>query len=191
MLLRDNQNCSHEVKRPTSQHCSTHRSQSDTCRYFPDLEKERSKIIKIIQTLRKSISSSRILNLTTSLQQNWKKKYLAKVIQKKGTIPMLPVTGLLMDVGAHIYNSMKNFWGIYTTLTCYMKPLPNQKYQKSIIKCLHYDWFRRFYHCAKSVRIRKFSGPYFPALGLNTEYLSVFIPNAGKYGPVRIRANFT
>ena len=96
---------------------------------------------------------------------------------------MLPVTGLLMDVGAHIYNSMKNFWGIYTTLTCYMKPLPNQKYQKSIIKCLHYDWFRRFYHCAKSVRIRKFSGPYFPALGLNTEYLSVFIPNAGKYGP--------
>lgn len=76
MLLRDNQNCSHEVKRPTSQHCSTHRSQSDTCRYFPDLEKERSKIIKIIQTLRKSISSSRILNLTTSLQQNWKKKIL-------------------------------------------------------------------------------------------------------------------
>ena len=37
-----------------------------------------------------------------------------------------------------------------------------------------------------------FSGPYFPAFGLNTEryavrrdteYLSVFSPNAGKYGP--------
>ena len=29
-----------------------------------------------------------------------------------------------------------------------------------------------------------FSGPYFPAFGLSTErYLSVFSPNAGKYGP--------
>ena len=28
-----------------------------------------------------------------------------------------------------------------------------------------------------------FSGPYFPAFGLNTEYLPVFSPNAGKYGP--------
>ena len=25
-------------------------------------------------------------------------------------------------------------------------------------------------HCLKSVRIRQFSGPYFPAFGLNTEY---------------------
>ena len=44
-------------------------------------------------------------------------------------------------------------------------------------------------HCVKSVQIRIFSGPYFPAFGLNTErygdtpYLSVFSPNAGKYGP--------
>ena len=29
-------------------------------------------------------------------------------------------------------------------------------------------------HCVKSVRIRKFSGPYFPAFGFSTEYLSVF-----------------
>ena len=28
-----------------------------------------------------------------------------------------------------------------------------------------------------------FSGPYFPSFGLNTSYLSVFSPNAGKYGP--------
>ena len=32
-------------------------------------------------------------------------------------------------------------------------------------------------------KYRVFSGPYFHALGLNTEYLSVFSPNAGKYGP--------
>ena len=40
------------------------------------------------------------------------------------------------------------------------------------------------------------SGPYFPAFGLNTEryYLSVFGPNAGKYGPkkkIRIWTLFT
>ena len=28
-----------------------------------------------------------------------------------------------------------------------------------------------------------FSGPYFPAFGLNTERLSLFSPNAGKWGP--------
>ena len=35
-------------------------------------------------------------------------------------------------------------------------------------------------HCVKSVCIRSFSGPYFPAFGLNTEryeYLFVFSPN--------------
>ena len=51
-------------------------------------------------------------------------------------------------------------------------------------------------HCVKSVRIQSFSGPCFPAFGLNTEdtpYLSVFSPNAGKYGPekLRIRKLFT
>ena len=41
-------------------------------------------------------------------------------------------------------------------------------------------------HSVKSVRIRNYSGLYFPAFGLNTErysYLSVFSPNVGKYGP--------
>ena len=38
----------------------------------------------------------------------------------------------------------------------------------------------------KSVRIRSFSGPYFPAFELmqiDTPHLSVFSPNAGKYWP--------
>ena len=42
--------------------------------------------------------------------------------------------------------------------------------------------------CVKSVRIRSFSGLYF--LGLKTEdrkYLPVFSPNAGKYGPEKLR----
>ena len=42
-------------------------------------------------------------------------------------------------------------------------------------------------HCVKSVRIRSFSGPYFPAFGLNSPYLSVFIPNTQKYGPEKLR----
>ena len=59
-------------------------------------------------------------------------------------------------------------------------------------------------HCEKSVLIRSYAGPYFPAFGLNTErykvfydskidkkrnmkYLSVFSPNAGKYGTEQLR----
>ena len=38
-------------------------------------------------------------------------------------------------------------------------------------------------HCAKSVRIWSYSGPYFPAFGLNKERYYVFNPNEGKYGP--------
>ena len=50
-----------------------------------------------------------------------------------------------------------------------------------------------FPHCVKNVRIRSFSGPYFPAFVLNTDRYGVFTPNAGKYGPenVQIRALFT
>ena len=33
------------------------------------------------------------------------------------------------------------------------------------------------------VRIRSYSGPYFPAFGLNTETYSVFSANEGKYEP--------
>ena len=39
------------------------------------------------------------------------------------------------------------------------------------------------YYCVKSVRIRSFSGPYFPIFGLNTERFS---PNAGKYGSEKL-----
>ena len=41
--------------------------------------------------------------------------------------------------------------------------------------------------CVKSVHIRSFSGHYFPALRLNTEYLSLFSLNAGNYGPEKLR----
>ena len=48
-------------------------------------------------------------------------------------------------------------------------------------------------NCVKSVRIRTFSSPNVPAFGPNTPYLSIFNPNAGKYGPekLRIRMLFT
>ena len=41
-------------------------------------------------------------------------------------------------------------------------------------------------HCMKSVRIQSCSGRHFPVFELNmetAEYLPVFSPNAGKYGP--------
>ena len=46
-------------------------------------------------------------------------------------------------------------------------------------------------HCVKGVHIRSYSGPHFPAFGLNT--VSVFSPNVGKCGPelVRIQTLFT
>ena len=46
-------------------------------------------------------------------------------------------------------------------------------------------------HCVKSVGIRSFSGTYFPAFGLNTEYLSVFSLNAGKYGPEKLQIRWS
>ena len=51
-------------------------------------------------------------------------------------------------------------------------------------------------HCVKSVRIRSFSGPYFPAFRLNTERhgLSFRIQSeCGKYGPEKrqLRTPFT
>ena len=42
-------------------------------------------------------------------------------------------------------------------------------------------------YCVKSVRIRGFSGRFFPAFGLNTEYLSLFNPNARKYRPEKLQ----
>ena len=70
---------------------------------------------------------------------------------------------------------------------------------KCILKAYEYD-FKTYeyilrpkeciwYYCVKSVRTRSYSGPHFPAFGLNTEryYFSVFSPNAGKCGKMRIR----
>ena len=45
-------------------------------------------------------------------------------------------------------------------------------------------------HCIKSVRIRSYSGPYFPNsdwMRRDTEYFSVFSANEGKYRPDSLR----
>ena len=42
-------------------------------------------------------------------------------------------------------------------------------------------------HCVKSVRIRSFSGPYFPAFGLNTEIFSANLCIQYERGEVRTR----
>ena len=41
-------------------------------------------------------------------------------------------------------------------------------------------------HCVKSVRVRSFSGRFFPAFGLNTER-NVFKPSARKYRPEKLQ----
>ena len=42
-------------------------------------------------------------------------------------------------------------------------------------------------HCIKSVRIRSYSGPYFPAFGLNTERHGVFLSIQSECGKIRTR----
>ena len=56
----------------------------------------------------------------------------------------------------------------------------------SLIRSFYYFFCKRDnIHCVKSVRIRSYSGPHFPAFGLNTEKysvnVSVFSSNAGKW----------
>ena len=53
-----------------------------------------------------------------------------------------------------------------------------------------FDYFIRFCyynHWVKSVRIRSYSGPYFPAFGLNTERYSVSLRIQSKYGKIWTR----
>ena len=42
-------------------------------------------------------------------------------------------------------------------------------------------------HCVKSVRIRSFSGPYFPTFGLNTERYSESLRFQSECGKIRTR----
>ena len=42
-------------------------------------------------------------------------------------------------------------------------------------------------HCVKSVRIWRFSDPYFPSLGLNTERYKVYLRIQSKCGKIRTR----
>ena len=42
-------------------------------------------------------------------------------------------------------------------------------------------------HCVKGVRIWSYSGPYFPAFGLNVERWVVSVRNLSEYGEIRTR----
>ena len=73
-------------------------------------------------------------------------------------------------------------------------PLRSEHHQVEFLKSKQYVLLT--YHCVKSVRIRSFCGSYFPTFGLirrGTEYLAIFSPNVGKYGPEKlpIRTLFT
>ena len=52
----------------------------------------------------------------------------------------------------------------------------------------YWSWFGyRKIHCVKSVRIRSYSGPHFPAFGLNTERHSASVRFQSECGKMRIR----
>ena len=43
------------------------------------------------------------------------------------------------------------------------------------------------YHCVKGFRVRSYSGPYFPAFGLNTERYGVSLRTQSECGKMRTR----
>ena len=47
--------------------------------------------------------------------------------------------------------------------------------------------FEKTFHCLKSVRIRNYSGPYFPAFGLNTERYGVSLRIQSERGKIQTR----
>ena len=51
------------------------------------------------------------------------------------------------------------------------------------VKCIVLN----YYHCVKSVCIRGYSGPYFPAFGLNTERFRISLRIQSKCGKIRSR----
>ena len=53
---------------------------------------------------------------------------------------------------------------------------------------LHYTlYYSANFHCVKSVRVRSYSDPQFPAFGLNTERYSVSLRNQFKCGKIQTR----
>ena len=56
-------------------------------------------------------------------------------------------------------------------------------------KCLLSSWLiqSNLQHCVKSVRIRSYSGPHFPAFGLNTERYGVSLRIQSECGKMRTR----
>ena len=45
----------------------------------------------------------------------------------------------------------------------------------------------KFFHCVKSVRIRSYSGPHFPALGPNAKRYSVSLRIQSEWGKMKTR----
>ena len=74
----------------------------------------------------------------------------------------------------------------------YSEPYETYKTECFAKKVFNYlcKLFSKCIHCVKSTHIRSYSGPYFSAFGWikrDTPYLSLFSPNAGKWGSERLR----
>ena len=67
------------------------------------------------------------------------------------------------------------------------KRIPYRKTYYQPDKNTYFRVFLERGHCLKSVRIRSFSGPYFPAFGLNMERYEVSLGNQSKCRKIRTR----
>ena len=61
--------------------------------------------------------------------------------------------------------------------------------KKNIINTKLMSYIRRSTNCVKSVQIRIFSGPCFPAFGLNMERYGLSVPSQSEWRKIRTRKN--
>ena len=62
-----------------------------------------------------------------------------------------------------VFKKLKSNFGIWKTSV------------NILLSIWHFLWIIKTFHCLKNVRIRNFSGPYFPAFGLNLHAVSMFL----------------
>ena len=121
--------------------------------------------------------------MTVAVIITYFQRLLLKLLTTGIVIKRFSCTNSLMD----LENNFKNIQNVTKVFKRHFRCSGCSRNNK--VLHLHHE----LHHHVKSVRIRNFSGPYFPAFGLNTKRYSVFSvssPNAGKYGPTKLRTLF-
>ena len=110
-------------------------------------------------------SREKWLEISRKFEQRWNYPHALGAIDKKHVRVVKSNNG-----GSYFYNYKH-------TSSITLLAIVGSKYE-----CLYADA-----HCLKSVRIRSYSGPHFPAFGLNTERYGVSLRIQSELGKIRTR----